>query len=313
MGKSLNGLILLTALATPAAGISLTTFQDPLGVRGTEAAGLSVNPNGISIVGNYNDSFGADHGFIYDGSSFKTVDDSPTDQSISTIVAGVSGDIVVGDTLDISDGFSSAHADGFLFDGTTFKFFDDPLATNIGTFPTGIFGNNVVGTYGTPSGSYGFLYDGSTFITLNDPLGVHGAYPQGISGSTVVGYYLDASNFSHGFIYDGTNYTTLDDPVGVHGTQPLGVSGKYIIGIYLDSANKQHDFLYDGSKFTTLDNLGGVTGTKITGISGNTVVGWYIDASLGHTVSFIATIPETSTLILAAIGGLALLAYRRRR
>ena len=52
-----------------------------------------------------------------------------------------------------------------------------------------------------PSGNvHGFLYNisSSTYTTLDDPLGTDGTLPCGVSGSNIVGYYLDASG-AHGF------------------------------------------------------------------------------------------------------------------
>lgn len=48
-----------------------STFSDPLGVNGTYAAGVS----GANIVGFYIDANNLQHGFLYDGTTFTTVDD----------------------------------------------------------------------------------------------------------------------------------------------------------------------------------------------------------------------------------------------
>ena len=42
-------------------------------------------------------------------------------------------------------------------------------------------------------------------------------YAQGISGSNIVGYYLDTNGTFHGFLYNGSNYSTLDDPSAATG------------------------------------------------------------------------------------------------
>ena len=95
-----------------------------------------------------------------------------------------------------------------------------------------------------------------TYTTLDDPLagaqsgpsGTQGTFAQGISGTNIVGYYIDTNSFAHGFIYDGWTWTTLDDPMGNHvpgglGTYAQGISGTNIVGYYTDSNNVAHGFL----------------------------------------------------------------------
>jgi hypothetical protein len=78
---------------------------------------------------------------------------------------------------------------------------------------------------------------------LDAPLGVEGTETRGISGTNIVGFYLDNSNTSHGFLYNGSTYITLDDPLGVNGTGALGISGADIVGYYSDGSSINHGFL----------------------------------------------------------------------
>jgi hypothetical protein len=140
----------------------------------------------------------------------------------------------------------------------------------------------------------------------------------GISGNSIVGAYLDASDTAHGFLYNmlTENFTTLDDPLaeGRNGTYATGISGNNIIGFYYNSSGI-HGFLYDGSTWTTIDEPNAVGETFVEGISGNTLVGWYSDSS-DHSDGFIATIvPEPSTVTLLCVGAIAFVGYglRRRR
>jgi hypothetical protein len=73
------------------------------------------------------------------------------------------------------------------------------------------------------------------------------AYPLGISGNNIVGFYLDSSDNAHGFLYNDSTqtYTTLDDPLagsGYFGTYACGISGNNIVGYYQDSSGQEHGF-----------------------------------------------------------------------
>ena len=106
------------------------------------------------------------------------------------------------------------------------------------------------------------------FTTLNNPNGVNGTFINGISGSTIVGYYNDFSDTPNGFTYNGSDFTTLNDPYGVNGTFINGISGSTIVGYYNDFSDTPNGFTYNGSDFTTLNDPYGVNGTFINGISG---------------------------------------------
>jgi len=184
----------------------------------------------------------------------------------------------------------------------TFTTIDDPLGTK-GSFPGGISGDNIVGSYSDSSNKlHGFLYNGSTWTTIDDPLVGNGEYqgttPNGISGNNIVGGYADSSNVSHGFLYNGSTYTTLDDPLGV--TLAYGISGNNIVG-----TSGSHGFLYNEltKTYTTLDDpLAGISGTVALGISDNNIVGSYFDSS-GAVHGFEATVSEPSTLWASAASG----------
>src|SRR5690242_16884014 len=112
--------------------------------------------------------------------------------------------------------------------GNTFTTLDYPGALD--TYPHGVSGGTVVGSYQNSSPNtafHGFSYNGSTFATLDFP-GATGTVAQDVSGSTVVGSYTDSAHLNHGFIYNGSTFMTLDVP-GAAGTAPLAVSGGTVV------------------------------------------------------------------------------------
>jgi len=195
MPKYRNVLVVLSTIgfwASPAASQTFTTLDDPLaGPRGTDAFGISGN----NIVGTYSDSSGKGHGFLYNGSTYTTLNDSLGVGFAGTQPLGISGNNIVGY---YSDSLNKGH--GFLYNGSTYTTLDDPLGSG-GTAPNGISGKNIVGAYSDSSGkSHGFLYNGSTYTTLDDPLaGPLGTIAYGIDGNNIVGGYNDSSGKSHGF------------------------------------------------------------------------------------------------------------------
>ncbi|MBI3837471.1 MAG: hypothetical protein HY288_06010, partial [Planctomycetia bacterium] len=277
-------------------GPEFTTLDDPFGVDGTYASDIS----GSNIVGFYRDSSFNPHGFLYDGTTYTTLDDPLGTHPFAgagTRPGGIDGGNVVGTYVD-----ASGQNQGFLFNGSTWTTLSDPLAAHpfndSGTNAIGIDGSNIVGFYQDATGkANGFVYDGSIFTTLNDPLGVNGTVLNAIEGNNIVGRYNDSST-SHGFFYNGTSFATIDYPGSVS-TSATGISGSNVVGYYQDGLGNQHGFLYNGTTFTTLDDPSAVqpNGTGPGGISGGRIVGEYVD-SIAHGFLF-----DSKTLNLDATTG----------
>ncbi|MEX0675653.1 MAG: hypothetical protein WD063_01165 [Pirellulales bacterium] len=285
----------------------LETLDHPLANDGTRATGVS----GDRVVGWYGEDLPSGgeihHGFVYDGSSYTTLDHpSQMQPGGVTQPQGIDGSNIVGGLT----GFSW----GFLYDGSSFTDVVLPQPSSppfiLGSIVYDIDGANMVGLYGTgvPFDEttyvfHGYLYDGSTFTTLDHPLTTTNSFATGIDDNRIVGDYVDSTGMEHGYLYDGSSYATIDHPLATGGTFVGGISGNYIVGSYR-SASGRHGFLYDGSTFTTVDNPLG-TDTHVDGIDGNTIVGYFRDgAGLEH--GFIAEIPEPSTWTLLSMAGICL-------
>jgi len=302
---------LVAAAPLAVASYPYTEFAVP-GANGTEIQGIS----GSTIYGDYLDANSTYHGFVLSNGQLTTFS-APQAGSASqqgTVVKGVSGSEVFGYIYDANSGLH-----GFAETGGVYSMLDAPGAvqtTNGGTILTAIDGQNEVGSYSNGSAVVGFLYNGSAFTSIIDPLGPTRTLPNGISGSTVAGYYLDTTGVQHGFVFDGTNYTTIDDPLATapfpyhpFGTVIRAMNGTDLLGSY-GGIGVEHGFIYDGTAFQTVDFS--PNGTILTGESGNTLVGIYYTNTDTIPHSFIATTPEPTATAVLLLGG-SLLALGRRR
>ena len=159
----------LTTTATTASFNSsgtYTTLNDPLGTKGTQAYGIN---DAGQIVGDYIDSNGTEHGFLYSGGTYTTIDRPRATNGTEALGINDAGQIA-GYYVD-----SSSAVHGFLYSGGTYTTFDVSPGFSI---LAGI--NNagqLVGSYpDRNSPEHGFLATPPTattytFSTLNAPAG----------------------------------------------------------------------------------------------------------------------------------------------
>jgi hypothetical protein len=282
----LSVFFLVVAGCVPALGYNFTFLNDPLAGtaagQGTRAAGIF----GTTIVGQYTDGNNLTHGFIYNGSTFTTLDD-PLASGVTT-AWGVYGSDVVGYYRD-----SQGNDHGFLYNGSSYTTMDDPSGVN-GSMAFGIYSNTIVGNYFDSSSlSQAYVNNGSSYTTLHDPAGAI-TFAYGVYGSTIAGFYeTGAGNF--GFTYNGSTYTTLPGS----GYIPYGIDGSFIVGSQ-PSGGFDHGFVFNGSTYSLVQPAGAQQ-SDLTGVSGNTAVGYYTDAN-GVNHGIITTVPEPGTWSLAGLG-----------
>jgi hypothetical protein len=163
---------------------NFTTINHPLAAYGTRVYGI----DGNKIVGSFADGSKVSRGFLFDGSSYTTIN---YPFSTFTVANGVSGNNVVGEYYD-----TKGDVHGFLFDGATYTTLDDPLFMGAGyTSAFDIDGDNIVGYTSANAGALiaSFIYDGSTYTHPFDVelefMGGH--HFRGISGNRIVGEYND--------------------------------------------------------------------------------------------------------------------------
>jgi hypothetical protein len=223
-------------------GTNYFTLDDPNADQVDEAHGTYAQAiESGNIVGYYVDGNNVYHGFIYNGTNYFTLDDPNADQvnASGTWALGISCGNVVGFYW-ATNGFH-----GFIYDGTNYSNLDGPNASQVG--PSGICGGNIVGSY-TDEGdvSHGFIFNrtsGASYSTFDDPNAANqiinrgsdevvGTFANGISGSNIVGYYVDSNNVEHGFIATLTSISNCTIAVSAWPSSGGIVSGEgtFVVG-----------------------------------------------------------------------------------
>jgi hypothetical protein len=187
----------------------------------------------------------------------------------------------------------------------TYTTLDDPGTNANGpdTLLDNFLGTNITGGYGSWFGGgvlYGLVLSGTNWISLTNPSAGSGAnqgtYATGMSGTNIVGWFIDDANVTHGYLLAVTNSITLDGrwvTLNAHGaslspsggTYAQGIDGTNISGYCTDTSGISHGFLYDlvANTWTPLNApLAGSSsgqGTFAERISGTNIVGDYVDSS----------------------------------
>ncbi len=268
-----------TTLTPPGTAVEGSGYQ--LGT--TSAAGVSGN----NVVGWYIDANSQTHAYLYNGSTYTTLDPPG---ATSSLAVAVSGNNVVG-VFTVAGGVTT----GFLYNGSTYTTLTMPGGAT--TTPAAISGNDVVGSY-TAGDNHGFLFDGTNYTTLDVPGGFH-TTPTGVSGSIVVGEYYSGGSY-HRFSYDGSTYNTnIDPPFGQAYYYPgeTGTTvndGSNIVGSFTAVLGANQGYLFNGSTYVVID-FPGANYTNLTGISGNKIVGEYYGASTGNLIAgFVYQVPPVA-------------------
>jgi len=194
------------------------------GATQTQVVGIN---NAGETVGFYIDTAGQTHGFTFDGTSFKTVDDP-----MSTAVPPFTQLLGVNDSGRAAGYWTDAAGNFHPFTWVPGTF------TEITTIPGQVSAqatdvNNAGDATGfnmkTPTTSDGFLDVGGTFTTLDFP-GSTFTQALGLNNSgDVVGFYTDAAGINHGFVYTISTgmYASVSVPgAGSGGTVINGINDK---------------------------------------------------------------------------------------
>jgi len=265
---------------------------DVPGATNTYAYGIN---NLGQIVGVDNTPGEWDHGFIYDGKTFTTLNYPGTTASADRYYGGTSAQSLNDSGL-IVGGRGRTYLGvpyGFKYSAGTFAAMpSQPCA--LATVARGVSNSSrIVGAselresscYPNPTPDanpvVGYLYSEAGFTALAPPSSV-GSMALGINNhGLVVGSYSDSARIVHGFLYYAGHYTTIDAP-GSSLTVAHGVNdSRQIVGTCTLSDGRQHGFLLsaDTFTFTTID-VPGATATLVMGINNSGwIVGSYADST----------------------------------
>jgi probable HAF family extracellular repeat protein len=266
--------LLIVVPSTYAVG-TWTTIDVP---GSTHTAAYRINNSG-QIVGFYDDSNYAAHGFLYSNGSFTTID-FPGATATYELGINDSGTIVG------LYGFKLQSTHGFLFDGKTFTTIDYPGGFDTAAWDINDFGV-VVGTYtdAITFDQIGFELSGGTYLTIQPP-GTKRVSAYGINNAGGIvgvasfrgfvysrGKYMQELNFPQatfttlndlndsqkvvgqastrlgevkGFGYLRGDFAALEFPNVVF-TQAWGINKRgEIVGFYVDGNGREHGFLHAG-------------------------------------------------------------------
>jgi hypothetical protein len=243
----LGSMLLFTVAAASAADAPKLTFKfKTINLRGA----LQTQPNGINdqgvIVGQYLDSSGFSHGYIWEkGKKPVTLDDpngtSTGAYAINSNYNDKSGEMVVGIYTN-----SSGTQEGFLYQKRTFTDVPGPN----GILPSAANGINDAGDIVGGYDHSGFLLEGTNYTY---PLSVPGAietYAQDTNNNgVIILVWVDSDNTFHGAYTrdNGKTYKKLKDvpgSSGLYGSFPTCIdNGQDISFTWYDSNKVEHGAL----------------------------------------------------------------------
>jgi hypothetical protein len=251
---------------------------------------MSFGISGTNIVGTYDDESANQHGFLYNGTTWVTLD-VPGSGAWDTNITDIDGNNIIGYYID----GSTYHGALYSVQSDTWTNIDAPGA--ISTTPNSVSGNKIVGNYYDDFERHGFLYDGMSWTNIDMP-GAIFTQPLGVDGNNIVGYYIDASSNQHGFLYNGTTWTTFDAPGAVSVT-PNDIDGNNIVGSVAYASGVELSFIYDGKTWKTFHipgaTIDGAQGAQ--GIDDDRIIGYYGFDELGYYHGFLYTISGSTPVL----------------
>jgi uncharacterized membrane protein len=186
----------------PTLSFTFKHFSVPGGVQNFPGG---INNVGV-IVGQYQDRFGALHGYILDGKKLTTLDDP---EGTSTNANNLSPDGAISVVGSYVDGAGASV--GFIYTNGEFTNIPGPPGAVSATATSINDAGAITGSYVDGSGvSHGFLLVSGKYTTLDVP-GASSTFATGINtAGLVVLYWIDSQSNFESSVYDGKTYKTLD-------------------------------------------------------------------------------------------------------
>jgi probable HAF family extracellular repeat protein len=247
------------------------TTLEVLGAVWTNAQGINARGD---VVGIYTDTSGLNHGFLWSGGEFATID-VPEARVTAARAIGPNGEIV-GTYQRVSES-GNIPSHGFLLTAQG-KFLSMDFPGHANTIPQRILADGtVLGCYHDAdlmASMHGMMMSRDGVAELPEGMSMHnGATP---NGKLIVGLYTDMMDGrDKGYLYEGGTLTPLEVPgstsTAAWDINPAGV----VVGVFNDAAGA-HGFMFDGTRFSRID-VPGATTTRVFGINPRgDIVGAYV-------------------------------------
>ena len=215
-------------------GITNHTVKVP---GATASAVYGVNATG-HMVGGFNDTNGSRiHGFLYDGTTFVTLDD-PAGNVYGTNANGINDAGVIVGTYDIAE---IPH--GFVYTNGSYTNFDCP--NSAGTNATGINSSGqIVGFCWYNSTYHGFLLNNGDYTAIDFPQAAL-TYLYGINDAgAMAGTFEDPAGHFHGFTFSDGVFNQVDVQGGTTDTFLIRIKNNgAVVGFAYDSLNESHGII----------------------------------------------------------------------
>jgi probable HAF family extracellular repeat protein len=278
-GRGIPGTV---QLAKPAAATPATAQYDFITIKipdSTGADAYNINDSRL-VTGDYYDSSGNGHGFLWQDGGVRTLDHPG---SLDTLPSATNNQgVVIGFYGDSTTG----HAATYSLATGTWKTLPDISGMQV-NYGDGINDLGVaVGTAGNGSCGVCFSWMWDPLMSAYSFFVVPGATSNtaanGINDlGQVAGGFYDASGVTHGFLKDGDSYTTFDVPGTGNqtGANEINNNGG-IVGAWYDASGTTHGYVRSPDGLFTIVDVPGTSGSAVYGINDHgDLCGVYLDAS----------------------------------
>ncbi|HXJ86842.1 MAG TPA: hypothetical protein VMS18_08515 [Candidatus Binatia bacterium] len=239
-----------------------------------------------TIVGNYTDTQGAVHAFVYRAGSYQTIDHS---DSVENGFLGINNDEHIAGYYIGTD----QRYHGFVLAGSVYHNVSFPGALDTVAWDVNDFGDVVGGFDFTDQNTViAFLDHRGSYTSFEDPVAPPGASQADALNDRgqIVGVYVDIDGNVHGFLRQNSDLLPVEFPGTTSGGEAEGINNQgQIAGRYFGGRGGSLAFIRSGSRFTTMVFPGAAICAARKINNHGTVVGIYRAKNGAPLHGFIAT------------------------